>query len=298
MITPLKAELSGRAPRLGAHVSIAGGMPRAIERAEDLACTAVQVFVKNQQQWRGRQIPEPEVAAFRTVRSASSIHVAMAHASYLVNLATPDDKLFRRSVAEMEDEMRRCTHLGIEYLVVHPGAHLGSGEAAGVLRVAEAVRRLIARPGLGSVTILLESTAGQGSCIGHRLEHLARMLAEADCGARLGVCIDTCHLLAAGYDLRTPRGYEAVFDELERTVGLAAVRAFHLNDSKTPLGSRVDRHAPIGQGYLGRRPFSRLMRDPRFAGLPMVLEVPGGVEGYRRDLAILRRMLRGLKRTS
>jgi deoxyribonuclease-4 len=292
--TPHRAELAGTAPRLGAHVSVAGGMPRAIERATDLGCTAIQVFVKNQQQWRGRRIPELEAAAFRTARTASTIVAAMAHASYLVNLATPDDALYLRSIAEMEDEMRRCANLGIESLVVHPGAHLGSGEAAGVRRVADAVRRLIARPGLERVSILLESTAGQGTCIGHRFEHLGRVLAEADCGARLGVCIDTCHVLAAGYDLRSPRGYEAVFGELERVVGLGAVRAFHLNDSKTPLGSRVDRHAPIGQGHLGRKAFSRLLRDPRFAGLPMVLEVPGGVEGYRRDLALLRRMLRGL----
>jgi deoxyribonuclease IV len=279
-------------------VSVAGGMPRAIERAQDLGCTALQVFVKNQQQWRGREVAEPEAAEFRTARAASCIHTAMAHASYLVNLATPDETLFGRSLAAMEDEMRRCMTLGIECLVVHPGAHVGSGEAAGVRRVTEAVRWLLARPGLEAVSILLESTAGQGTCVGHRFEHLGRVLAEAGGGSRLGVCIDTCHVLAAGYDLRTRRGYDAVFAELEGVVGLSRVRAFHLNDSKTPLGSRVDRHAPIGQGYLGRAPFSRLMRDPRFAGLPMVLEVPGGVEGYRRDLGILRRMLRGIKPAS
>jgi len=279
-------------------VSVAGGMPRAIERAQDLGCTSLQVFVKNQQQWRGREFPELEARQFRAARTASPIRCAMAHASYLVNLATPDETLFRRSLAAMEDEMRRCARLGIECLVVHPGAHVGSGEAAGVRRVTEAVRWLLSRPGLGAVSILLESTAGQGTCVGHRFEHLGQVLAESGGGSRLGVCIDTCHVLAAGYDLRTRRGYDAVFAELEKVVGLSRVRAFHLNDSKTPLGSRVDRHAPIGQGYLGRAPFSRLMRDPRFTGLPMVLEVPGGVEGYRRDLGILRRMMRGLKPAS
>jgi deoxyribonuclease-4 len=273
-------------------------MPRAIERAIDLGCTAIQVFVKNQQQWRGREIPPPEAAAFRAARAASCVQETLAHASYLVNLASPDDALYARSIAAMEEEMRRCAALGIGWLVVHPGAHLGSGEAAGLERVAAALRRLLRRPGLETVGILLECTAGQGSSVGHRFEHLARGLADAGGGPRLGTCIDTCHLLGAGYDLRTARGYEQVFRELDDTVGLGSVRAFHLNDSREPLGSRVDRHAPIGAGYIGRAAFGRLVRDGRFAGLPMVLEVPGGQEAYRRDLAILRRMLRGLTRDS
>jgi len=287
---------SGRAPRLGAHVSVAGGMPRGIERAIELGCTAIQVFVKNQQQWRGRDIPASEASAFRAARAASAVQEALAHASYLVNLASPDDALYARSIAAMEEEMRRCAALDIAWLVVHPGAHLGSGETAGVDRVAVALRQLLARPGLEPVGILIECTAGQGSSVGHRFEHLARARSDAGGGPRLGVCIDTCHLLAAGYDLRRPRGYEQVFRELETVVGLDAVRAFHLNDSQKPLGSRVDRHAPIGAGYIGRAAFGRLVRDARFAALPMVLEVPGGQAGYKRDLALLRRMLGRLRR--
>ena len=271
-------------------------MPRAIERGIELGCAAIQVFVKNQQQWRGRDIPPAEAAAFRAARAASCVQEALAHASYLVNLASPDDALYARSIAALEEEMRRSAALGIGWLVVHPGAHLGSGEAAGISRVATALRQLLRRPGLGPVGILLECTAGQGTSVGHRFEHLARALADAGGGPRLGTCIDTCHLLAAGYDLRTSRGYEQVFRELDDVLGLDSVRAFHLNDSLKPLGSRLDRHAPIGAGYIGRAPFARLVRDARFAGLPMVLEVPGGQAGYRRDLAILRRMRRGIRR--
>jgi len=293
-LRPSPAELAGRSPFLGAHVSVSGGMARALARAAELGCTAMQVFVKNQQQWRGRELRTPDLASFRQARGALAVRHSMAHASYLVNLATPDDALLERSLDAMHDEMRRCAALGVPLLVVHPGSHRGAGEAAGTRRVASALRSLLALPGAGSVSILLECTAGQGSSLGHTFEQLARMLEEAGKSPRLGVCIDTCHLLAAGHDYRSAAGYEGVFRELERVVGIERVRAFHLNDSKGPPGCRIDRHAEIGAGHVGRAAFRRLLRDPRFAGMPMVLETPGGQEGYRRNLILLRRMLWGL----
>jgi deoxyribonuclease-4 len=267
-------------------------MPQALVHATQLGCTAIQIFVKNQRQWTGRMLPVEEAAAFRTALGSSSVRHALAHGSYLANLASPDDMLQARSVATLAEEMRRCVELGIEALVVHPGAHQGSGEPAGLRRVAAGVREILALPGLQDVALLLECTAGQGTSVGHRLEHLRQIIEDAGGGARLGVCLDTCHLFAAAYDLRTPPRYEEVMREVEAVIGLERVRAFHLNDSRTRLGARVDRHAPIGAGRIGRAAFARLVADERFAAKPMVLEVPGGMEGYRRDLAALRRMLR------
>lgn len=295
-LRPHPAESSGRAPRFGAHVSVAGGMPRAHERADELGCTAMQVFVKNQQQWQGRSLPAAEAAAFREASAAAPARSIMAHASYLVNLASPDDAAWQRSIAALHDEMQRCGALGIPALVFHPGAHLLSGEGEGLARVAAALRDLLARADTKKVNLLVECTAGQGSCVGHRIEHLARILEETGRPSRLGICLDTAHLFAAGYDWRGEPGYEGVMRELERGPGIGAVRAFHLNDSKSPLGSRLDRHAPIGAGYIGRAAFARLVRDERFAGLPMVLETPGGMAGWRRELQALRRLLSGPER--
>jgi deoxyribonuclease-4 len=267
-------------------------MPLALPRAAALGATAIQVFVQNQQQWHGRPIGVEETTAFRRGLDDSLVRDTLAHASYLANLASPDDVLFERSLTTLHEEMRRCEALQIGALVLHPGAHLGSGEAVGLRRITSGIRWLLSRPGVDHVAIWLESTAGQGSGLGHRFEHLAQLLADVGAsGARLGVCLDTCHLLAAGYDFRSAAGFAAVFAEFESVVGLANLRGFHLNDSKTPLGSRVDRHAEIGAGYIGAAAFGRLVREDRFAGLPMVLETPGGEAGYRRGLQKLRRML-------
>jgi deoxyribonuclease IV len=291
-LLPPPGEIAGRTPRLGAHVSAAGGMPRAIERATELGCTAIQIFVKNQQQWTGREVPAAEAAAFRAARAASPVKHVLAHASYLVNLASPEDGARARSIAALHDEMRRCAALGVDALVLHPGAHRGSGEAAGLERVAAALRELLDRPDVATVALLVECTAGQGSSVGYRLEHLAAILSGAGDPTRLGVCLDTCHLFAAGYDLRSAAGHAALCDALEKLIGVSRVRAFHLNDSRAGLGARVDRHAPIGAGHIGRAPFARLLQDARFAGVPMVLETPGGMAGWRRELQSLRRLLR------
>jgi deoxyribonuclease-4 len=297
-LRPSAAESSGRGPLLGAHVSVSGGMARGLEHASELGCTSMQVFVKNQQQWRGRTLDDADLQAFARARRTPAVRNSMAHASYLINLASPDDALYERSRLAMQDEMRRCAALGIPSLVVHPGAHKGAGEAEGLRRVATALRMILAEPGAERVSILLECTAGQGTSLGHTFEQLARLVEDGGPRARLGICIDTCHLLAAGHEWRTPRGYAQVFAEIETAIGLERLRAFHLNDSKQGLGSRVDRHAEIGAGHVGRAPFRRLVRDARFAGVPMVLETPGGQEGYRRNLRLLRGMLRGLGRSA
>jgi deoxyribonuclease-4 len=295
-LRPSAAELQGRAPRLGAHVSVAGGMARGIAHAEMLGCTALQVFVKNQQRWVGRSLRDDDVAAWRDERVRELVRGSLAHASYLINLGSPDDVLWRRSRQAMHDEMQRCRQLGIPALVVHPGAHVGSGAQRALRRSARALRWLLGREDTADVSILLECTAGQGTSLGHRFDHLAYLIEESGASERLGVCIDTCHLLAAGYDVRSE--YESVFGELEQIVGLERVRAFHLNDSKCPLGGRVDRHAGIGLGHLGRAFFRKLVRDARFERIPMVLETSGGLEGDRRNLRLLRSFLRGRVRTA
>ena len=214
---------------------------------------------------------------------------ALAHDSYLINLASPAAGSKKRSRVAFAEEYARCGRLGIPFLVMHPGAHLGTGEAAGVDRIAGAITRTLEHQPDNPTVVLLENTAGQGTSIGYRFEHLRDLLGAADAGGRLGVCLDTCHTLAAGYDLTTAAGWEATFAEFDRVVGLGAIRAFHVNDSKRPLGSRVDRHEHIGRGHLGLTAFRLLMSDPRFVGLPMTLETPKATpEADAINLAILR----------
>lgn len=279
-----------RLPPLGAHVSVAGGLPNAIERANDLGCTAIQIFVKNANQWRGREIPAEEAESFRAARAASAVGPVLAHASYLINLCAVDSGTLERSREALADELDRCQRVGVDGLVVHPGAHLGAGEEAGIQAVAATLDAVLAsRPG-GTVRVLLENTAGQGSCLGHRLEHLAavrRLLAEP---ARVGFCLDTCHAFAAGYPIHQPAGCDDFLAEMAEVLGLDAVGGFHLNDSVRPFGSRRDRHAHIGEGEMGLAPFARLLTDPRLARIPMVIETEPGeeMEGHRRDLGALR----------
>jgi deoxyribonuclease-4 len=274
---------------LGVHVSTAGGVSRAVPEAIALGCEAIQVFTRNQRQWRPAKLKAAEAARFRrAARAAGYARRAVSHASYLINPCATDPKTLRLSRAALVDEIARCEALGIPYLCVHPGAHLGAGEEAGLALAAESVRFALARS--RGVTVLLENTAGQGTSLGWRLEHLRDLLRLAP--RRTGVCLDTCHLFAAGYDLRTPRAYERTMRAVEETIGLSRVKAFHLNDSKAGLGSRRDRHEHIGRGGLGGAAFRRLVNDPRFGGVFGVLETPkaGGMD--RRNLDLLRRMRR------
>ncbi len=261
-------------PRLGAHMSIAGGLPRAVDRAKASRCDALQIFTKSAGQWRARPLPDEEIALFRRRVGETGIHPVVAHNSYLINLAAAAAPLRAQSIAALGDELDRAESLGLDGLVMHPGSYTSGTEDAGLRLIGDAISRLLAaRPG-GRTMVLLEHTAGQGTNLGHRFEHLAAILERVDGSPRVGVCLDTCHLLTAGYDLCTEEGYARTFEEFDRIVGLDRIKVFHLNDSKKPCGSRVDRHEHIGKGCLGLEPFRRLLNDARFAALPMLLETP------------------------
>jgi deoxyribonuclease-4 len=257
-------------------MSVAGGLPRAVERAVVHGCEALQIFTKNASQWRGRPLPPEEIRAFRAAIRASGIHPVVSHGSYLINLATPDDGLRTQSLEAMADELDRAEVLGLLGVVLHPGCYTTSTEAHGLDRIGDGLLDLLRDRPRAKTMVLLEHTAGQGTSLGASFEQLAAIIARVRGHRRVGVCLDTCHLLASGYDLVSAAGFAQTFLEFERLVGFSRLRALHLNDSKRPLGSRVDRHTHIGEGHLGLEPFRRLVNDPRFAGLPMLLETPKG----------------------
>jgi len=261
-------------PRLGAHLSIAGGLPRAVDRAVATGCEALQIFTKSAGQWRARTLPVEEAALFRARVTETGIRPVVAHNSYLINVASGDQALRARSIEALAEELDRAELLGLDGLVMHPGSHTTGSEPDGLGRIAEALDSILRARPAGRVKLLLEHTAGQGTNLGHRFEHLATIIGALNGSSRLGVCLDTCHLLTAGYDLCSEQGYEAAFRDFDRIVGLQRLALFHLNDSKKPCGSRVDRHEHIGKGCLGLEPFRRLLNDARFAHLPMLLETP------------------------
>ena len=275
--------------KFGAHMSISGGLYRCFERGERAGCDTIQIFSKNQQQWRARPLSDDEIARFKAEQARTGFAPLVVHDSYLINLASPNDELWEKSIAAFTEELERTAALGIPYLVTHPGSHMGAGELAGLQREAEALNRILDTGAGAGVTILLENTAGQGACLGYRFEHLARLIELIEQQDRLGVCLDTCHLLAAGYDIRTPEAYAATFGEFDRLIGLERVKVFHLNDSQKGLGSRVDRHTHIGEGCIGLEGFRLLVNDPRFASLPMILETPKG-EDLAEDIANLAKL--------
>jgi len=270
-------------------MSIAGGCDRAIWSAHELKCETVQLFTKNNNQWQAQSLSASQVAAFRAALAQTAITDPIAHTSYLINLGSPDDRLWEKSIDAMTVEVERCQALGIRDLVVHPGAHMGNGERAGLARVAKALDEVHRRTEGASVTIDLETTAGQGTCLGHRFEHLQRILQRVARPEWLGICGDTCHIFAAGYSLTSAEEYDETIDRLDRCVGLDRLRAWHVNDSQRECGSRVDRHAAIGSGLMGLEPFRHLLNDPRFRGLPMILETLKGIEkGENLDVRNLR----------
>ena len=269
---------------------MAGGMPNSIARATSLGCTAAQVFVKNAAQWRWRELEEEEVAAFRAAHAGSAVGPLVAHASYLINLCSTDPVILERSREALADELARCARLGVRGWCCIRGRTWERGRRRG----SSGWRRRSTRCSRSSpdapVRVLLENTAGQGSCMGHRLEHLAAIRDRVAEPARVGICLDTCHAFAAGYALHEPAGYEEMFAEIEERIGLAALGCMHLNDSLRPFGSRRDRHAHIGEGEIGLGAFARLLQDPRLAAVPMIIETETGddLEGHRRDLETLR----------
>jgi deoxyribonuclease-4 len=263
--------------RLGAVISTAGGLHHVFERAEELGCDSLMLFTKNNRQWRAAPITAEDLAMWQEAREAHpALWPVAGHASYLINIASPRDELWERSYRSLKLEMERAMLLGIPTLTFHPGSHTGSGEEAGLARIAAAVNRLLDELPGGTTTLCLETMAGQGTNLGYRFEQLAWLLdaTDADGQNRLGVCFDPCHVFAAGYDLRTPETYAATMDEFNRIVGLDRLLCFHLNDSKHELGSRKDRHAHIGQGHIGLAGFQLLLRDERFATHPAHLETP------------------------
>jgi deoxyribonuclease-4 len=279
---------------LGAHVSVAGGVERAPERAAAIDSVVVQVFTKQPNRWAERDVSEATAAAFREERERYGIRVVASHDSYLINLATPDPQLFEKSYDSFRMELRRCIALGIEFLVTHPGNATDGDARRGLEQNARAIDRALAEVG-GDIIVLLETTAGGGNVLGATFEQLAEMidLVSPERRDRVGVCLDTCHVWAAGYDLRDD--YDGVFERLDRAVGLERLRLFHLNDSLGGLGSKRDRHADIGKGMLGDEPFRRLMNDCRFRAVPKVLETPKGDDHVAADRANLAR-LRGYRR--
>lgn len=260
---------------LGAHMSIAGGVSNALDRAASVGSNAVQVFTKNNRQWSGPAINEEDVARWKSEMPDLGIEYAVSHASYLINLASPKDDLWERSLNAHKDELHRAHVYGIPHVVLHPGAHTGSGEESGIERIAAALNRIHAEtPDYADTKTLLELMAGQGSTLGFRFAQLRAMIERVSEPDRVGVCLDTCHAFAAGYDLRTDDGYEAMMAEVAREIGLATVGCLHFNDSKGDYGSRKDRHTHIGQGGIGIEGFGLFLNDPRWEGIAMLLETP------------------------
>jgi deoxyribonuclease IV len=255
-------------------MSVAGGLPRAVERAVVHRCQAFQIFAKNGSQWRGREVPPAEIREFRTKVQAAGIEPVVSHASYLINLASASPGLRRQSMAAMGDEIDRAEALGLRGVVLHPGCYTAGSEAAGLDLIADGLLDLLRARRRGKALVILEHTAGQGTSLGTTFEQLAYIITRMKRHRRIGVCLDTCHLLASGYDVASPDGYEGTFAQFERLIGLERLTLFHVNDSKRPLGSRVDRHAHIGRGCIGLDAFARLVNDRRFRDLPMLLETP------------------------
>lgn len=279
-------------PKFGAHISISGGFDRAVRTGAELDCRTIQVFVKNANSWRGRAILDDEIERFLAARKEYDIEPVVAHTSFLINLAGIEKEKYEKSMLSFLDELDRCRRLKIPYLVLHPGAHRGLGEEAGLIRIGDSINRTFAEEGKSDVTLLLETTAGQGSYLGYTFEQLALLIKKIRRKKRIGVCYDTQHTFAAGYDIRSPLAYKATFSEFDRVVGLKYLKVFHLNDSKMPYGSRRDRHDHIGNGKIGLEGFRMLVNDKRFADTPMILETPKGPD-YAEDVENLK-ILRGL----
>jgi deoxyribonuclease-4 len=264
-------------------MSIAGGTPKAIERGASIGCTAIQLFLKNANQWNAKPIRAEEAGEFRERMAAGPVRIAFAHDSYLVNLGSPSDALFDKSVGALTDEVERAAALGVPFVVLHPGAPIDRGEEFGLARISSGLTRVLDATKGAAVRLALENTAGQGSHLGYRFEQLGAMIQGASDSKRLGVCFDTCHAFAAGYDLRTPETYAETMRAFDDAVGLDRLLAIHLNDARKDLGSRVDRHEHIGQGMLGLEAFRQFMNDPRLAAVPKVLETPKG-EDMKEDV--------------
>src|SRR5262245_47568536 len=271
------------APQFGSHLSIAGGVYKAIEHARRLKFNTVQIFVKNQRQWQNPPLKLEDVQKWQTLAAGGNFGPTVAHATYLINLAAADDELHEKSRLAFADELQRCDMLGVPYLVLHPGSAGGQTREAAIRRVADALNRIFAEMPAGQTIPLLETTAGQGSTLGRSFEDLAEIFALLRQPDRVAVCGDTCHVFAAGYDIRSPAKYDQMMSRAEKLLGVGRIRCWHLNDSKGDCGSRLDRHEHIGRGKIGRAGFQNSLRDPRWAGVPMILETPKELDERNRE---------------
>jgi len=277
----------------GTHASAAGGVDKALQRAVDVSATSCQIFSKNERQWRAKPLDPAVVERFHEERERTGIAQMISHASYLINLASPKDDLIEKSVGGFTDELERAHTLGLQGVVLHPGAHTGSGVDAGVAKIAQSLNRIHDDlPHITSLT-LLETTAGQGTALGRSFEEIAAIIDQVEAKDRIGVCLDTCHIFAAGYDIRTSDGYQEVMNAFDRVIGIDKLRAIHLNDSKMPFASNKDRHEHIGEGEIGVEGFRALVNDTRLSGIPGVLETEKDAEGDydRKNLALLRSLV-------
>lgn len=278
------------APLLGAHVSAAGGVDKAIERAQELGAESMQLFTQSPLQWRGRPIGMNEAENFRRSLLAGSVKTAISHAPYLINLAASDEYTRKQSVNALIAEVERCGMLGVDATVVHPGSSRGTARDEAIARTAESVREVLKRTDMTNVRILLETMAGQGDTLGSSVRELADMIELNDWHDRLGICVDMCHVFGAGADIRTANGYEHLISVIHKQVGLKRVGCWHLSDNKGELSSKLDRHAHIGEGMIGHVPFGMLAADERFAGVPAVLETPKDGLGDAGNLALLKKL--------
>ncbi len=282
----------------GAHCSTAGGVWTALQRGRGIGCEIVQVFVKNNMQWLGKPFTREDLAAYAKELAASSFACVFGHTGYLINLAAPASENRDRSIKSLIQEIQLASELGLPFLVLHPGAHLGAGDAAGIKQIAAGLDEVFAETKRSRVRVALENTAGQGTCLGNRIEHLAAVFERVKRPERLGVCLDTAHFFAAGYDIRTPKGWNAAIREVGSLIGLKQILAFHLNDSKTDLNSRVDRHEHIGKGKIGKEAFRHIVNDARFRRHPGCLETPKSEDLHEdvQNLATLRSLTKPRKR--
>jgi deoxyribonuclease IV len=260
--------------KFGAHMPTSGGVWKALQRGMSIDCDIVQIFVKNNMQWFGKPHAPDVLALYAQEMASQKIAAVFGHAGYLINLGAPACDNREKSLKSMIQEIGFATDLGLPFLVMHPGAHLGQGEQVGLQQIVTGINEVVRATKTSPVRIALENTAGQGSCLGCELRHLAAIYEKVERPERLAVCLDTCHLFAAGYDIRTPKGWDKAMEEVESLFGLDQVVAFHLNDSKADFGSRVDRHEHIGKGKIGLEGFRHLVNDPRFRDVPGCLETP------------------------
>lgn len=259
---------------LGAHMSISGGVFNAPTRGQEATCNVIQIFTKSNNQWKAKELTDEDVEKFLAAQNETGVKVVCAHDSYLINLASPKDDLFAKSSAAFAEEMTRCDLLGVPNLVMHPGSHVGTGEEVGLKRIADAFNQIFESDPDGKVTVCLETTAGQGTNLGYKFEQLAEIIDMVDNDGRLGICLDTCHIFAAGYPISTKKDYDATITSFDSVIGLDRLKVIHINDSKKDFGSRVDRHEHIGEGFIGAEPFGFLLNDKKLAHIPKVLETP------------------------